>query len=95
MVLESDACVCRWVYLAALSQGKPSSQEQQDVPGHLLVNRIPVQKSLRGLYLLALLWKDGANTHMNVNYEVLCYLGTTQADLKSAWKLTVHDHISG
>lgn len=40
------------VYLAAGSQSEASSQQQDDVPGHSLVNDLPAQQSGRSLHHL-------------------------------------------
>lgn len=39
------------VYLTASSQSEAASQQQDDVPGHSLVNDLPAQQSRRSLHL--------------------------------------------
>lgn len=49
----------RWAegcYLAAFGQGKAPSQQEHDVPGHLLLHHLPVQQGWRGPELCPAPW---------------------------------------
>lgn len=64
-VLKEEKTVLRGVYLTALSQSEASSQQQDDVPGHSLVNHLPVQQSSGSLHQLT------CETQMKCEHETV------------------------